>query len=402
MSSSRYNFRRNVRQRTAETAEDNNNNNNEVGNNNNGLPEPQPQLVVPPAGNNNNNNQAAIADELAAAAADAAAAPVVDPYAILAQQSNSSRTLVAALLGARNGNGQMISVGPRIYARTDLNNEKLFHIPAFGIFGKVEERGAAGVIKLKCFHSSAISGGTCPAIIYIPAVNGVPNYANFLNLIGKYAYGGDRAHFHGATCPCRNLHQQLNIQNHLMTDLNINAPASVVFPNINNFDTSNTPLECILPNFNVLASLIGQSNCIDNRKLKTLMFKKWRSSLGELFQAIVTSFTGGTLGCSMNDTLHQVIMKVLGLMDSEAMYQNMPLELLSTAGLMLTKTKPLLWDPTDNSSRIGSFNQGLEIKRDTLRLLFVLMHGFIKDMGVVSYLLVYHCPVILLLNISYV
>ena len=108
MSSSRYSFRRNVRQHTEE------NNNNEVGNNNdNNGPPPQPQLVVPPAGDNNNNNQAAINDELAAAgAADAAgAAAPVDPFAASVAQLNADRPIVSLLQDARNGNGQSLRNG---------------------------------------------------------------------------------------------------------------------------------------------------------------------------------------------------------------------------------------------------------------------------------------------------
>ena len=158
----RRNPDRRVRQRTADNVETNNNNNN---NNNNidGPPAPPPPQILPPAGNN--NNQVAINDELAAAAADAAAAPVVDPYAILAQQSNSDRPWVTALQNARNGIGQSISEAVMNKGRVDLNSQRLFHIPQLGIFGKDQTRVAGGPIFLKCFYSSTFSGGTCPAII---------------------------------------------------------------------------------------------------------------------------------------------------------------------------------------------------------------------------------------------
>ena len=180
-----------------------------------------------------------------------------------------------------------------------------------------------------------------------------------------------------------------------MKDLNINAPASVVFPNIGNFGTSRMPWDCFELDLDALASLIGQSSTANitrddmrNKNLKALMFKKWSSSLGVLFQAIVTSFTNGTLGNNLNDNLHVSLKKLLGSTSYQTVYKNMPIELRPFAGLMSTKTEVLLWDPTDNS-RIEGFNQGLEIKRDSLRLLFVLIYGFIKDLGVVSYLLVY-------------
>lgn len=387
----RRNPDRRVRQRTEET----NNNNNEV-NNNNGPPPPPPPLILPPAGNNDNNNQAAIADELAAAgAADAAgAAAPVDPFAASVAQLNADRPIVSLLRDARNGNGESISEAAQNKGRVDLNSQRLFHISQLGIFGKVRERTNNGGIKLKCLYSSSISGGNCNAIIHIPVGgNGMPDYANFLNWIGLNAIGGDRSHFHSDDCPCRtnpnlHLHQQLNIQNHLMTDLNINAPASVVLPNIGNFGISQLPWECLELDLNALASLINQSSRA-NKNLSTLMYKKWSSSLGVLFEAIVTSFTNGTLGCSMNDNLHQVIKKLLGQVDNKSMYKNMPLELRSFAGLMQNTTKALLWDLTDNSM-IESYAQALEIKRETCRVLLSLLLRFIKDCGVVSYLLVYH------------
>ena len=379
----------------------NNNNNNSSRNRNQPPPAQQPE---------NANANDAVGGEVPLVNVNAEDAPQInppadppapnannDPFAATVEQMNRNRHLVTALMGATDGHGNQLNAARAKRPLTSTTEMDMFTIQGFGKFGVTMDRAMRGStnIKLACIGSSSFGGqGECKAIICIPKNNGILDYTNSMNWSkSKSTRIEYRTHFHDEGCQCL---QMPNVQNRLMTELNLFASASAIFPRIETFSTTDKPFDSITPDLSAVGHIIQT----EGQALSCRMNQVMEVGFLPLLEMITTAHTGGYLGGSRVGTLKQILSKhLLSEFGVNLLQKCNAVGIKALLGYGRDTAPPLLWDPSEGTM-VENGNQRLEICRGACRLLITAMLNLVEHIGVVSNVYDMHTDIISCIHIK--